>query len=75
MIIASRTSEWIIINDEIEITVVEINGDQVRLGINAPKHIKIFRKEIYQEIIKENQSAANFKIKKLNLQDFIKPKE
>ena len=53
-----KTGESIILDDEIEIIVVEVKGDQVRLGIQAPKSVKILRKEIYEEIRSENVKAA-----------------
>ena len=53
-----KTGESIILDDEIEIVVVEVKGDQVRLGIQAPKSVKILRKEIYEEIRSENLKAA-----------------
>ncbi|MDK2934108.1 MAG: carbon storage regulator [Clostridiales bacterium] len=46
------------IGDNIEITVVDIQGDQVRIGINAPKNLSIYRKEVFVEIQQENQKAA-----------------
>jgi carbon storage regulator len=47
------------IGDDVEITVVDIRGDKVRLGINAPRHIQVHRKEVYEAIKRENQQAAN----------------
>jgi carbon storage regulator len=47
------------IGDEVEITVVDIRGDKVRLGITAPRHIQVHRKEVYDAIKRENQQAAN----------------
>ena len=49
------------IGDDIEITVVDIRGDKVRLGINAPIHIPVHRKEVYDAIQRENKAAANLK--------------
>jgi carbon storage regulator len=46
------------IGDEVEITVVDIRGDKVRLGITAPRHIQVHRKEVYEAIKRENQQAA-----------------
>jgi carbon storage regulator len=57
------------IGSDIELSIIDIQGDQVRIGINAPKDVAIHRKEIYEEIRKENLSAANGKgtdIKELN---------
>ncbi len=47
------------INNEIEITVLEIKGDQVKLGIEAPKNVPIYRKEIYAQIQEENKISMN----------------
>ncbi len=53
-----KKGETIIINDNIEITVLGTNGDQVKLGISAPKHIPVFRKEIYEQIQQENKESV-----------------
>ena len=59
MLVLSRLrDEAIMIGDEIEITVVEVRGDKVRLGINAPPRIAVHRKEIYEAIRSENESAS-----------------
>jgi carbon storage regulator len=50
--------EVIQIGDDIEIIVLSIQGDQVKLGINAPKHVEIHRKEVYLAIQAENNAAA-----------------
>ncbi len=46
------------IGDDVEITVVDIRGDKVRLGISAPSQIPVHRKEVYEAIQRENQEAA-----------------
>ena len=53
-----KVGEIIIINDNIEIIVVDVKGDHVKIGINAPKEVKILRKEIFDEIQHENRKAA-----------------
>jgi len=58
LVLARQRDQTVIIGDDIEITVVDIRGDKVRLGINAPKHITVHRKEIYMAIKRENQAAA-----------------
>ena len=59
MLVLSRyKNETIMIGDDIEITIVDIKGDQVRIGINAPREIAIYRKEIYEAIQAENIRAA-----------------
>ena len=49
----------IMINNNIEITVLEIRGDQVKLGIAAPKEIPIYRKEVYVQIQQENKASTD----------------
>lgn len=58
LVLTRKTGESIQIGQDIEITVVSIKGDQIKLGINAPKNIEIHRKEIYLEIQKENEDAS-----------------
>jgi len=59
MLVLSRTrDETIMIGDNIEITIVDIRGDKVRLGINAPTEIPVHRKEVYDAIQRENREAA-----------------
>jgi carbon storage regulator len=59
MLVLSRTrDETIMIGDDIEITVVDVRGDKVRIGINAPIHIAVHRKEVYDAIQRENRLAS-----------------
>lgn len=52
-----KKNEAIVINNNVEITVLEIKGDQVKLGIAAPKEVPIYRKEIYLQIQEANKAA------------------
>lgn len=56
--LARKSNESIMLGNDIEITVLEIKGDQVKLGIKAPKSVPIYRKEIYLQIQKENRQAV-----------------
>jgi len=56
--LSRKVNESIVIGNDIEITVLEVKGDQVKLGINAPKAVPIYRKEIYLQIIEANKEAA-----------------
>lgn len=53
-----KKDEAIIINGNIEIKVLEIIGDKVRLGISAPKEIEIYREEVYMQVSESNRSAT-----------------
>lgn len=69
LILSRKKNQSIVIGDNIEISVLEITGDQVRLGIKAPKDISIHRKEIYLEIQEENKKASN--VKDVSLKDLF----
>ncbi len=58
LVLSRQRDETIMIGDEIEISIVDIRGDKVRLGINAPTRIAVHRKEVYDAIRKENTQAA-----------------
>jgi carbon storage regulator len=58
LVLSRQRDETIMIGDEIEITVVDIRGDKVRLGITAPTRIAVHRKEVYEAIRLENEQAA-----------------
>jgi carbon storage regulator len=60
LVLSRQRDETIMIGDDIEITIVDIRGDKVRLGINAPTRIAVHRKEVYDAIKAENQRAAQF---------------
>lgn len=69
LVLARRLNESIIIGDEIEVVVIDIKGDQVKLGIKAPKKITVHRKEIYEEIQQENIAALGSEFKPETLRD------
>jgi carbon storage regulator len=58
LVLSRQRDETIMIGDEIEITIVDIRGEKVRLGINAPPHVAVHRKEVYEAIKREKQAAA-----------------
>jgi carbon storage regulator len=58
LILSRKTNQSIIIGDDVEISVVDIKGDTVKLGIKAPRTVKVFRQEVYEEIQRENREAA-----------------
>jgi carbon storage regulator len=58
LILARRVNESIMIGDQVEISVVDIKGDQVKLGISAPRSVKVYRREVYRAIQEENVAAV-----------------
>ncbi|HHV63595.1 MAG TPA: carbon storage regulator CsrA [Peptococcaceae bacterium] len=59
LVLARKVNEKILIGDKIEITVVAVSGENVRLGIKAPPDVKILRSEVYEEVRKQNLEAAS----------------
>ena len=57
LILSRKTNQKIRVGDSIEITVIEVRGDQVKIGVEAPRSVKVFREEIYDEIPRENKAA------------------
>lgn len=62
LVLSRQKDESIMIGDEVEITIVDVRGDKVRLGITAPRHIAVHRKEIYLAIQKEKQAQQAQKV-------------
>lgn len=56
--LSRKKNEALVINNNIEITILDIKGDQVKIGISAPKQIPIYRKEVYLQIQKENEESV-----------------
>ncbi|MGY0693532.1 carbon storage regulator CsrA [Virgibacillus sp. FSP13] len=67
LVLTRKRNEAIQIGDDIEINVLEIDGDQIKLGIAAPKSVEIHRKEVYLDIQKQNDEAANIPFDLLHL--------
>ena len=57
--LSRKKNEALIINNNIEVTVLEVKGDQVKIGITAPKEVPIYRKEVYVQIQEANAAAAD----------------
>lgn len=62
LVLSRKKGQSIMIGNDIEISIVDIQGEQIRLGINAPRSVAILRKEVFEEIIKENKEAATVSI-------------
>jgi carbon storage regulator len=58
LILSRKVDEKIMIGDDISISIIEIRGDQVRIGVDAPKKVKVFRQEVFEAIKAENKAAA-----------------
>ncbi|WP_062199945.1 carbon storage regulator CsrA [Massilibacterium senegalense] len=59
LVLSRKKGESIQIGPDITLTIVQIDGEQVKIGINAPKQVEIYRKEIFEEIQKANTEALN----------------
>ena len=57
--LSRKKGEAIVINNNIEISILEVKGDQVKVGISAPKEVPIYRKEVYVQIQEANQAATS----------------
>lgn len=60
LVLTRKVGEGIIIGDDVRVTVVEVRGNSIRLGIDAPRHKKIHRLEVYERIKNETQLATNW---------------
>jgi len=67
LVLSRQRDESIIIGDNVVITVVDVRGDKVKLGIDAPKEISVHRREVYEAIQRENRQAALLKPDDANL--------
>lgn len=72
LVLARKVGQSIVISDNIELTVIEVRGEQVRIGIAAPKSISVHRKELLEQIKAENIKAAAQTIKDEELPDVLK---
>ncbi|MBD5475772.1 MAG: carbon storage regulator CsrA [Lachnospiraceae bacterium] len=57
--LSRKKNEALVINNNVEITVLEIKGEQVKLGISAPREVPVYRKEVYVQIQDSNKEAVN----------------
>jgi carbon storage regulator len=61
LILSRKVNEKIMIGDNISVSIIEVRGDQVRVGVDAPKTVKVFRQEVFDAIKAENKAAAESK--------------
>ena len=66
LVLTRKVGEGIIIGDDIKVTVVEVRGGGVRIGIEAPARAKIHRQEVYERIYQENKEASQWNLADLN---------
>ncbi len=59
LVLSRKVGESIMIGNDIMVTIVEFRGDQVRLGVDAPRSIQVYREELYAEVSRQNQAAAS----------------
>lgn len=72
LVIARRKGETLLIGENIEINVLEIQGDKVKIGVSAPKNIRVLRKELLEELRSANEAAAVDKANLKALADKLK---
>ena len=70
--LSRKKNEAIIINNNIEITILEIKGDQVKIGVSAPKEVPVYRKELYLQIQEANKEAVAAEINMGALNELLK---
>jgi len=66
LVLSRKRDESIVIGDDVTITVVDIRGEQIKIGVSAPKEVSIHRKEVYEAIQAENKAAARANIQNLS---------
>lgn len=65
LVLSRKVGESIIIGNEVMVTVVEFRGDQVRLGVDAPRSVQVYREELYAEVSRQNREAAGVDVSDL----------
>jgi len=58
LILSRKVNEKVVIGEDITVSIIEVRGDQVRIGIDAPKKVKVFRQEVFDAIKAENEAAS-----------------
>ena len=74
LILTRKTNEKIKIGNEITLSIIEIKGEQVKIGVEAPKEVKVFRQEVFNAIQNENRAAATSQDSISALSDLFKKK-
>jgi len=63
LILSRKVNEKVMIGDDISISIIEVRGDQVRIGVDAPRNVKVYRQEVYDAIKAENKAASESAVK------------
>jgi carbon storage regulator len=74
LVLSRKKGESIMIGDNIELVVIEVKGDQVRLGVKAPKHIEVYRNEVFEAISESNKEASMVTVKPEEISKMFKSK-
>jgi carbon storage regulator len=75
LVLSRKKGESIIIGDQIEVVVLGAEGDTLKIGVRAPKHIEVYRKEIYEAIKDENRKATHQNIHPVDISKLLRKKE
>ncbi|KFZ28237.1 carbon storage regulator [Pseudidiomarina atlantica] len=59
LILSRRVGETLMIGDDVKITILKVSGNQIRIGVEAPKDVSVHREEVYQRVLQEKQSATD----------------
>lgn len=73
LVLSRRANESLMIGEDVVITVLEVRGDQVRLGIKAPRSVAVHREEVYAELVRQNQEAASPAAESLDALGALRP--
>lgn len=65
LVLSRKVGESLVIGSNVTVTVVEFRGDQVRLGVQAPRSVQVYREEIYEEVSRQNRAAAEVNVRDL----------
>lgn len=75
LVLSRKTGESIMIDDQIELVILGTERDQVKIGIRAPRHLQVFRKEIYAMLKETNEEASQSRVDQTELAKLLKKKE
>lgn len=59
LVLSRRVGESVVIGNDVTVTVLEVRGDQIRIGVDAPRHVQVHREEVYRELEEQNAAARD----------------